>query len=211
MTDAEAVAPPRPRGKPKGPLAKVPCIHCGQPVTRGRPGKAHENGDCVKKQRLPEPTNTPPPPVPTSWGDGIPDLAELEKEQIGEDPTAASAQDSTPAPGDLPALDLSIIGEVMDPSVVKPILEVVPNTIIAWKMPHATTRLDASAKQVNGFIKFLPYILPKMMVNPFGLLLLYIGLMWAAPIGAAFAEERRWQALNKKATHPEPPKPEAKP
>lgn len=197
--------PKRGKGKPRGPLAKIPCPNCGDLVTKGRMGREHETGECKKKKQLPQPSSAAVRPQgPISYqGDDIPSLDDIEGPPT--DPAEGGDDTSPPEGAGPPPLDLSIIAEVMDPSVVKPMIEVVPNAVIAWKLPHSTTRADYSTKQVNGLIRFLPYILPRMMVNPFGLLALYLAFLWGAPLAAAFAEERRWQAENKKREHANPP------
>lgn len=198
MTEAE-MAPQEigaPRGHPKGkPMQKVRCVNCGALVTKGRPGKQHETGAC--KPKLPEVGPAPAPRGPVDYlGGDIPSLDDLEAEELEKEGIEPSAG---PVPGGTaPPLDTTILADVMDPMVVWPAVAEIPNAIIDWKAPHAAKRVEITRKQAEALHRALPYVLPRMLMDPKWLFLIMLGIIFLMPVGVALAQERAW-----KAQHPE--------
>jgi len=204
LAESPPQASGRPRGAPKGqPMKKVRCQHCGALVTRGRPGKRHESGAC--KPQLPDIGPAPAARGPIDYqGDDIPSLEDIESEEL-EREGVEPGQAPPDAPGALPPLDTSILADVMDPMVVWPAVAEIPNAIIEWKAPHAAKRVEITKRQGDALHRALPYVLPRVLMDPKWLFAIMLAIIFVLPIGTALVQERVWKSQHKGDAEPAKP------
>jgi hypothetical protein len=179
-------------------MPKVTCPNCGEKVTGGeRMPKRHKTGECARKLQRDLPTGVSPvPPESTYEGDTLPPLEDLSSpEGTSSTSVDGGSGEGTPPPGP-PPVDTSILADVMDPMTVWPAIAEIPNAIIDSKAPHAKTRVEIDRRKAEALHKFLPYIIPKMLLNPIGLFAIMMGIVFVLPVGMALMEERKWKAAN---------------